>query len=344
MKWPMRRKALNDRLVMSITGDLLIYGRSLNGRLVRCGIESRGADTPQAFARRIRSLDLHAGHLTAVLPLHECQLLQIEAPAVPADELRSAARWKIKDLVDAHLDDLTLDVMVAGDGRMRSQRQLFVAAAHSRAIREIGELSQAAGLPLAVIDIRETAQRNLQSAISQAKDRPDSASAALMLHGEQCLLTICAKGELFYTRRLNWDAAAFAGAGAAGGSKPAHAAAQRPAEELAMMDIVDYGADAQPGTSANGDATPRLVIELQRSLDLWERTWPDLPLERLLIQVDAASAALAALLRESIALPIEVLQPEQVFADLAATAATPQVRSAVIPLLGALLRTEQRQL
>ncbi len=342
MKWPFRRKALNDRLVMSLSADLLAYGHSLNGRLVRCGVELRGADTPQAFARRVRALGLGAGHVTALLSLHECQLLQIEAPVVPPEELKAAARWKIKDLVDVHLDDLTLDVMVAGDGRTRSQRHLFVAAAHSSAIRDVGQWCRAAGLALSVIDIRETAQRNLQSAISLTKDRPDSASAALMRHGDQCLLTICAKGELFYTRRLSWDALTFPGDAGTVGATPARAAQQRPAEELAMMDIVDYGADAQPGTSANSVETPRLVIELQRSLDLWERSWPDLPLERLLIHADAESDSLAARLRESIGLPIEVLQPEQVFAGLAGAA--PAVRTAVTPLLGALLRSEARQL
>ncbi|MFZ2652481.1 MAG: hypothetical protein WA210_20460 [Burkholderiaceae bacterium] len=342
MRWPLRRKARNDRLVMSCTSDALTYACSVKGQLVRCGVEPLGDDTAQAFARRIRSLGLQAGHVTALLPLHECQLLQIEAPAVPADELKAAARWRIKDLVDAHLDDLTLDVMVVGDGRSRNQRQLFVAAAHTRAIQEVCVSSKAAGLALAVIDIRETAQRNLQSAV--APERSESASAALMQHGEQCLLTICAKGELFYARRLAWDPSALAGDRSAEGSNPSLAPHASLSPELAMMDIVDYGADAQPGAGPAGDETPRLVIEMQRSLDLWERTWPDLPLERVLIQVGEPSSALAALLRHSIALPVEILQPERVFANLDAQAGTPAVRTAVVPLLGALLRTESRQL
>jgi hypothetical protein len=41
MKWPTRRKALNDQLVLSLAPDSLSYGRALNGRLVRCGVEAR---------------------------------------------------------------------------------------------------------------------------------------------------------------------------------------------------------------------------------------------------------------------------------------------------------------
>ena len=56
------------------------------------------------------------------------------------------------------------------------------------------------------------------------------------------------------------------------------------------------------------------------------------------------SQALVALLRKSLSLPIEFAQPEQVFADLGVRAGTPALRAAIVPLLGALLRTEPRQL
>jgi len=340
MKWPWQSRALNDRLVMALTSESFAYGRSVDGRLVRCGVEPRGDDTPQAFARRIRSLGIESSQVTAVLPLHECQLLQIDAPAVPPAELKSAARWRIKDLVDAHLDDLTLDVMVVGDGRSRTQRQLFVAAAQTRAIREVSEWSHAAGLALSVIDIAENAQRNLQSAVANALGRPGSASAALMQHGDTCLLTICAQGELFYSRRLSWDREAPGGEGASA-ARPAAGAAS---PELQMVDFVDYGSDAPRDSAGAGDGAPRFVIELQRSLDLWERSWPDLPLARLLVQMGDDTQRVAALLRDCLALPVEVLDPEAVFSDLNRYAGAPNVRAQVVPLLGALLRAEARQL
>ncbi len=351
MKWPWRRKGGDDRLVLSLSGDSLAYGRSVNGRLVRCGVEPRGTDTPQAFARRVRSMGLQSSHVSAVLALHECQLLQIDAPAVPPAELKAAARWRIKELVDAHLDDLTLDVMVVGDGRARNQRQLFVAAAHTKAIREMSEWCVAAGLELSVIDIRETAQRNLQSAAAQARDaqprRGEFASAALLRQGELCLLTICAHGELFYSRRLAWDGQALGGAASLTSSRDAPSFADSTAAELEMMDIVDYGADvdAVAGTSSvTGDEGQRFVVELQRSLDLWERSWPDLPLERLSIQMGEDTQAAAELLRPALAIPVEALEPERALPGFMQAATTPAVRAAVVPVLGALLRTESRQL
>jgi MSHA biogenesis protein MshI len=341
MKWPWQRRARNDRLVVACTADRFDYAQAERSRVLRCGVELRGDDTPQAFARRVRGLGLPGHAVSAVLPLADCQLLQIVAPAVPPAELRAAARWSIKDMVDAHLDDLTLDVMTVGDGRQRATPQLFVAAASSRGLRETADWAQSAGLPLAVIEIRETAQRNLQSALAESRGRLDRASAALMVHDQHCLLTIAAQGELFYARRLEWNPDALSVDRATGidGQPPTG----MPAPELVGLDIVDYGAEPEAGATHHDD-TPQLVIELQRSLDVWERSWPELPLDVLTVHAGEHSQALARALERALALPVEVLDVEQAFPGFAQAAGSPNVGAAVLPLLGALLRVESRQL
>jgi hypothetical protein len=76
-----------------------------------------------------------------VLGLSDYQLLQIDAPAVPADEMKAAARWQIKDKVDIPVEELTLDVLAVGDqrapfghGRLRAQTQ----KAQSRCVQNCG--------------------------------------------------------------------------------------------------------------------------------------------------------------------------------------------------------------
>ncbi len=273
MKLPWQRLARKDKLVIACDGEQFVYVHAEAGRILRCGLEQRGDDDAAAFARRVRALGLPAQDVHAVLALADCQLLQIEAPAVPAPELKAAARWRIKDLIDTHIDDLTLDVMHVGDGRDKAQRQLFVAAASSRRVRELGEWCQAARLQLSVIEIRETAQRNLQTALAAAQGQAARANAALMVHGTQCLLTICAQGELFYTRRLDWQPESIVVAPAS-----STGVLDDVRSSFGDLDIVDYGAEDGPGGAT--DDVPPLVIELQRSFDLWERTWPDLPLAR----------------------------------------------------------------
>jgi MSHA biogenesis protein MshI len=341
MKWPWQRAAAGDRLVVCSRADSLAWVMADRpGSLQRCGVEQRGADSPADFARRLRALGLPTHEVSAVLPLPDGQLLQVEAPAVKPEEMKAAARWRIKDLVDGRLDDMTIDVMMVGDDRQQAQKQahkqIFVAAAHNSTLREVGELARGAGLQLAVVELMETAQRNLQTAVATAEGLAERATAALVLHGPQCLLTICARGELFYTRRLDWD----------GESMTAAPRAQAPAAAAAALDTVDfidYGADLDASPADDGNA-PRLVIELQRSFDVWERSWPDLPLAGLWLQLGDDSPALAATLAIALGLRVQVLDAERVFPGLAGLAGTPEVAGAVLPLLGALLRQETRQL
>jgi len=335
IKWPWQRALAGDRLVVCSSADSFAYVQADRpGRLRRCGVEVRGADTPADFARRLKALGLPARQVSAVLPLHDGQLLQVDAPAVKPDEMKAAARWRIKDLVDGRLDDLTIDVMMVGDANQRAHRQIFVAAAKNSVLRSVGELARGAGLDLAVIEVMETSQRNLQSAVAATDGLAERATAALLLHGSQCLLTVCARGELFYTRRLDWDGPAMT---------PAPRSAVVPMQTLETADFIDYGAEADAGPADDGDA-PRLVIELQRSFDVWERSWPDLPLAGLWLQVGEASPALAAALEQALGLRVQVLDAERVFPGLGGLAGTPAVAGAVLPLLGALLRVDTRQL
>lgn len=334
---PWQRSKAHDRLAIVGSAERLVFAQAdAAGRLRRCGVAARGQDSAQEFGRRLRSLGLPEHGVMAVLPLADAQLLQVDAPAVRPEEMKAAARWKVKDLVSGPLDELTIDVMFVGDERPRTTRQIFVAAARNDTIRTLVDHSRACGLEVSVIDLTETAQRNLQSSFAQAEGLGERASAALVRHGAQCLLTICAAGELFYARRLDWDDAAPAG--------PAPLAASALDEpELHGADFIDYGADPTEGAASAGD-TPRLVIELQRSFDVWERSWPGLPLAALWVQVGADSEALATMLQGALGQRVGVFDAERVFPGFGAAAGSSAVCEAVFPMLGALLRHEVRRL
>jgi MSHA biogenesis protein MshI len=334
MHWPWQRARGDDRLVIACSVDTFSYAQAgRDGRLCRLGQLRADGDTAADFARRVRALGLPTREAWAVLPLADAQLLPVDAPAVRPEELKSAARWRIKDLVDTRLDELTIDVMFVGDDRARPHKQVFVAAARTGLIRELGERTRAAGLEVSVIDIAETAQRNLQGAQAEALGLGSRATAALVRHGAQLLLTICAAGELFYARRLDWQDREVPAAAAPDLSLAA--AAER-------LDFVDYGEDLSTGGAAGTSAT-QVVVEVQRSLDVWDRSWPDLPLAALWVQVGEGSAALAAELEAGLGQPVSVLDPEHLFPGLAERAAAPDLREALLPLLGALLRNETRK-
>lgn len=349
MKWPWRRSVKGERLIVACTADSFAYVQAdieagPPYAVKRMGLELRGNDDDAAFVRRLRALKLPQQDVIAVLPLSRTQIYQVEAPAVHADELKGAARFLVKDLVDCHIGDLTLDVMRVGDERPRTRRQLFVVTARNSAIAESSELLQAMGLDSEVIDICETAQRNLQTALAAAQGHPEQATAALMVYGSgQCLLTISANDELFYTRRLDWSDEIFG----SGANRPrathgqAHGPSALSQQALEAVDIVDYGVDAPEFGAAEG--APRMVAELQRSFDVWNRSWPDLRLAGLTVHAGDKSAALAGLVKREVAMPVEPMNLSALFSGLDAYAHEARLQEACVPLLGALLRKEVRK-
>lgn len=335
MRWPWQRRTSDGRLVIGRPGgDFAWLQADAGGRLVRGGLLRADGGDAAALAQRVRGIGLPAAPATAVLGLADAQLLQLEAPAVKPDELKAAARWKIKDLVDGHVDDLTIDVLHVGADADRARREIFVAAARNTLIRELSNQAEAMGLALAVVDIAETAQRNLQTAAAEAAGLAHRATAALVRHGEHCLLTIGAGGELYDSRRLAWDDAGLQATDAA-------AAPAAPMPDLEGLDFIDYGAmsgpDADPGA-------PRLVLEVQRSFDVWERTWTELPLAALFVHAGDDTGALADRLAASLALPVAALDPQALFPGFDAVAPTAAERAALLPLLGALRRGPERAL
>jgi len=333
MKWPRTKHRTDARLVIGSAANSTPWLQAdAQGRLQRAGVLA-GTEDPAEVARQVRALGLPVHEVIAVLALEEAQLLQIEAPAVKPEEMKAAARWRVKDLVDGHIDDLTLDVLTVGDTQPRANPQMFVVAARNELIRDLTTRTQAQGLALSVIDIAEMAQRNLLTALVDAAGLGQRAAAALVRHGRHCLLTICAGGELYFTRRLDWDADGLRATVAA-------APAVVPAD-FENLDFIDYGAVQ---SSAADPGAPRLVIELQRSFDVWERTWPDLPLAGLWVDAGDSTDALVERLSQAIALRVTPIDVEPLFPGFAAAASTPADRAALLPLLGALRRREPRQL
>lgn len=343
---PFKKRQAAGRLAIASSADHFLYAQAdVSGRLLRCGQLARGGDTPAAFARAVHGLGLPGQQVSAVLALKQAQWLQVEAPAVKPEEMKAAARWRIKDQVEGRLDDYLIDVMFVGHDQPRPYRQLFVAAARNGVIRELTERSAAAGLNVAVIDLAETTQRNLHTAQARREGLADRATAALVQHGDQCLLTVCVGDELYDARRLDWDPQAVPGASASPGALAAAAlaAAAKPTVALEAIDFIDYGAEHDDTPSRSDDA-PRGVVELQRSFDVWERSWPDLPLARLWVQVGEHSQKLAAMLTRQLGQPVAVLDIEGNFPELALVAPDPALREALGPVLGLLLRSETRRL
>lgn len=355
MRWPWQRQNSTDRLVCGWVNQTLSYvlarqQASGNFEVISLGSAAQGADPLEAFASSMQGHGLKGLHASFMLRIDQYQLLQIDTPAVPPEELRSAARYQIRDMLLTHVDDVTLDVVRVGDGKHQTNPHSFVVAATNAVVRANMALADAMDWQVAVIDIEEMAQRNLQSALARAQEQHERANAALvLLPGQQALLTICANDELFYTRRFDVpEGFLVSDWGHSVAPQAAQPDAYTPVEEYvpdyanADLSYAPYtpevkkaGADT---ASLSADKAQRMVVEVQRSLDVWDRTWSGLPLSQFRVYAGARSAELAQWFTQQLGQSVSPLEVGGLFVGL--DVAQLEAHPMCLPLLGVLLRSD----
>ena len=222
-----------------------------------------------------------------------------------------------------------------------------VVEAKNEIVREVIALGDALNWKIPVIDIQETAQRNLQSTLAKVDGRLERADAALLISDEsQAVLTISANEELFFTRRLDLPQGflAMAWGDIQDTTDDVAPDAFTPVSEY-VPDYANTGATGPVNSSANmGDAerVQRFLVEVQRSLDLWDRTWSSMPLSGLRVYAGQRSAEMAGWLGRELGQAVTAINLEAQFPGLQSVPMADQIYC--LPLLGVLLRSETRKL
>lgn len=253
--------------------------------------------------------DAKVGELQAatLLKPSEYQLLQVEAPNVPDEELKSAVRWSVKDMLNLHVDDATLDVLRIPSDQTAGERKkfLYVVAAANELIKKRMQLFEQAHINLGVIDIPEMAQRNI-AALYEQEGR---ALAFLAFDESGGLLTFTSDGELYLARRIEISAGQL-----------------QDANELLRQQYQD-----------------RLELEVQRSIDHFDRQYKNLPVRRLLLSAPEGTG-LAERLAGSLGLPVERVKLSEVMdLDEVSELSSDEAQVYALHALGAALRVEGRE-
>lgn len=262
-------------------------------------IEKSEAD---ALSRLGQSHGLKRYRCAVLLNENDYRLVQIEAPAVPAEERVQALRWRLKDVVDFPVDDAAIavaDIPTEG-GR---QASVFAVVAPASVVGERMALFHEKKIPLEAIDIPEMAVRN----VAVLFEEPNRGLAFLALTQGDSLLTITCGGELFLSRRIEIDSDALA-----------------KADEERRRQILE-----------------RLALELQRTLDNFDRQYGFVSVSRLLVSSEFDCAGTVAGLVENLYLPVQAAD----LATVADFAALPELRSAErqaqsLLAIGAALRSD----
>ena len=236
-----------------------------------------GADALERAAR-----DNHAAssHVVTLLAGGDYQIFNVEAPNVPQEELKTAIRWRLKDILDFPAADATIDVLGIGlDPNSRAQQSIFVVAARNTVIQPRQKLFLDAKVDLHAIDIPDMAQRNISAMLE-----PEGRGVAMLSFGDDGgLLTVSYRGELYLSRRF----------------------------DVTLTQLLE------PEHERKHQAFDKITLELQRSLDHVERQYSFISIAKLVLGPSPVSG-LDEYLSSNLYTPVETLDLATLF-DLSRT-------------------------
>lgn len=277
--------------------------------LDRCETVAYDRTTPPgAIAHLLQALALPRLPASTVLRTEDYQLALVEAPDVPPAELRAAMRWRLRDAIDFRVEEAVIDVIdVPSQGRSGQSRMLYAVAARRSAVeRHAAQLEGVAAFD--VVDVPELCLRNLAALVPTA-DR----GVALLHLGETAATVVLVRGRTFYFAR-----------------------------QMDLQATLRYNLNEHKPVEGRVDPTG-VVLELQRSLDYYERHFDQPPITRIAIAPAGPRAdMLAADLRQETGLEVEPLDLNTLLR--CPKPVEPATQAACLLAVGAALREEHRSL
>ncbi|GAB3248881.1 type IV pilus biogenesis protein PilM [Chitinimonas naiadis] len=270
-------------------------------------VSRRGPKPVLRLFETVAAVDMHPGRLstrtrvTTLLEQDAYRVLQIDAPNVAREELRSAVKWRVKDMLEAHIEHVTLDVVDIPPGKRDVIRppMMLVVAGRNTYIQEKVAAFRAINVPLEVIDIPELALRNVAALF----ERNGQAVIMAWFDMDHGMLLVVFEGELYMVRNLE-----------AGAQKLIRDSQERDA----LLD--------------------RIQREVKRTLDHIDRYFRDLSVSHVVIMLPCDPEPVLEALRDSLDLPVELGNIHGVLDGIADLIPDERQQVMMMPLIGAALR------
>jgi MSHA biogenesis protein MshI len=239
-----------------------------------------GQDSVETIDKAAREGMAVSRRVVTLLSGGEYQILNVEAPNVPREEMKTAIRWRLKDILDFPAAEATIDVLdIPLDANSRAQQSIFAVAARNTVIQPRQKLFLDAKVDLHAIDIPEMAQRNVSAMLE-----PEGRGVAMLSFGEDGgLLTVSYRGELYLSRRF----------------------------DVTLAQLLE------PDHERKHQSFDKITLELQRSLDHFERQYSFISIAKLVLGPSAVSG-LDEYLSSNLYTPVETLDLATLF-DLSRT-------------------------
>lgn len=253
------------------------------------------------LSRLRKELDLDRYRCMTVLKTRDYQMFAVDRPEVSEAEARQAVRWSLKDLLDYPLEAATVDAVSVPATDSSRKPQMLAIAARNEAIAATVQPFNDADIELSAIDVPELALRNL----ARLFENEGRGLALFGIDAGGATVTFTAGGELYQSRRI----------------------------DVALKDF-----ENEAGAEALYD---RVALELQRSLDHFDRQYRNVTVSRVVVSAVPACERFVEYLAANLTLPVQMLDLEQVI-DFPGV---PELRdplrqSQCLQLIGAAMRAE----
>jgi MSHA biogenesis protein MshI len=235
---------LRDQVALAVVrGD--DSGAAVLERCELLPISAAGNADP--FAAALKQAALPRMPVSCVLQPGDYQLALVESPDVPPAELRAAMRWRLKDAIDFPIESAIIDVFeVPSQTRSVQGRMMYAVAARRSVVERIA--TALVGVPsFDVVDVPELCLRNLVAKLPAAQ-----AGVALLHLGELAASVIIVRGSTFYFAR-----------------------------QMDLQATLHIGSGEDAGGERIDSAS--VVLELQRSLDYYERHFDQPPITHMVV-------------------------------------------------------------
>lgn len=214
--------------------------------LLRC-LQTPMPNSAKALGQWLDSCNL--GGLPAMLLLaeHEYMVQVAELPQLAPEEVRDAMRWRLSEIFGlADNQEVSFDYQpLPSQGFNPTPNQALVFAIDNPLLQARQNLLLASGLHLQVVDTLDMAQRNLATLV----ESDERGQATLSLGERGGLLTVTQNDTLFLSRRLD----------------------------------ISLGTWQQATAERRTELSERTALEIQRSLDVFDRQYSAVGLSRLLV-------------------------------------------------------------
>ncbi len=302
-----RRSETIVQVGLQFLGDRLIVARLRHnaGRVEIQALRALAAPAAQR-AHVLRALKqeglFRKARIHLVLAPGQYDVQQAPAPAVPAEEMHDALRWQLRASLGYPPEEALLDFATLPQPADAPSTKLLVVTARRSVVADAVAPLAACGLSAEAVDAPEFAQRNLARA---GLPLPADTHAWLAFDQDTFLLTVHCLGEVAFARRMLLPNAALTG---------------------------------ESDTDPAAHFVERVVLQVQRSLDLFERQSGLPPVTQIAIGPHPQAPAVAAELGEKAAVRTWLAESAEPLLRAAAAIGQATVAGELTAALGAAMR------